>query len=197
MRTAQLLIMGLARVGIIALVDEATGYQYMRQRDALEQLLESYLSDELREWVRTFPTSYFRELCRLRGVEFRGDMRLPQYFGHLTNNIVYKRLHPHILEELQTRTGKNIRQQWPCKFHQWLSADTGHTKLSGHLTIVVGLMRISKTWDEFERHLDHVAPMPIDAPLFGEQIREDGFQARSANGVGQTEGEISKISGSP
>ena len=91
---AEMIVLGLARTGIIALIDEATGYQYERQRDALQELLEQFISDRLRRWVKTFPASYFRELCRLRKVTYRPDMKLPPYFGHLTNDIVYKRLHP-------------------------------------------------------------------------------------------------------
>jgi hypothetical protein len=167
---AEILIRGLAHVGIVALIDEATGFQYARQRDALEQLLEEFLSEELRKWVRTFPSSYFKELCRLRGVQFRGDMRLPQYFGHLTNDIVYKRLHPRVLKELQDRTGRNESGNRPNKLFQHLSEDVGNPKLLQHLGLVIGLMRISKTYDEFKCHLDVAAPIPADAPLFGDAV---------------------------
>jgi hypothetical protein len=167
------LVLSFAKVGIIALVDEATGYQYVRQRDALERLLEEYLSEELRRWVRTFPASYFKELCRLRGVQFRPDMKLPQYFGHLTNDIVYRRLHPRVLAELQERTGRSDNGNRPNKLFQWLSEDAGHPKLLQHLGLVVGLMRISKTYKEFQGHLDVAAPVPADLPLLREQIEEE------------------------
>ena len=52
---AEILIRGLANVGIIALVDEATGYQNLRARDALAKILEAFVAKELRKWVRTFP----------------------------------------------------------------------------------------------------------------------------------------------
>src|SRR5581483_9802031 len=73
----EVLLRSFARVGIIALVDEATGYQYDRPRRELEEQLKKYLSESLRRWVRTFPADYFKHLCRLRGVELRSDMRLP------------------------------------------------------------------------------------------------------------------------
>lgn len=169
----EILLGSFAKLGIIALVDEATGYQYIRQRDALEQLLEELLSEGLRRWVRTFPPSYFKELCRLRNVQFRADMRLPQYFGHLTNAIVYKRLHPYVLEELQERTGKTGKGNRPNKLFQWLSEGVGHPKLIQHLGLVIGLMRISKTYNEFESHLNYAAPMPEDSPLFTEALEAD------------------------
>lgn len=42
---AEVLLQGFARVGIIALVDEATGYQTSREVDALQQYLRRLLSD--------------------------------------------------------------------------------------------------------------------------------------------------------
>jgi hypothetical protein len=55
-KAAAILVRGLARVGIVALVDEATGYQEVRARDALAKILEAYVAKELQPWVRTFPT---------------------------------------------------------------------------------------------------------------------------------------------
>ena len=89
---ALMLTRGLARVGIIGLVDEATGFQYERPRRDLEEYLKKFLAEGLVRWARSFPTDYFKHLCRLKGVELRQDMRLPQYFGHLTNDLIYRRI---------------------------------------------------------------------------------------------------------
>ncbi len=43
-KQCEILVRGFARVGIIALVDEATGYQEVRKRDALEKYLSKYIS---------------------------------------------------------------------------------------------------------------------------------------------------------
>ncbi len=159
---ADILIRGFAHVGIVALVDEATGFQYARQRDALEKLLEEYLSEKIRRWVRTFPAEYFKELCRLRRVQLRPDMQLPQYFGHLTNDIVYRRLHPRVLEELKNKSTDDDGNRKSNKLHQWLSEDKGHPKLLQHLGMVIGYMRISKNYDQFHELLDRGAPVPED-----------------------------------
>lgn len=161
----EMLIRSFAKVGITALVDEATGYQYIRQRDALEQLLEEYLSEELRRWVKTFPPEYFKQLCRLRGVPYRPDMRLPQYFGHLTNDIVYKRLAPGVLDELQARNpSDNGRRQ--AKNHQWLSENRGHPALIDHLAAVSMLMKVADDWDSFKKLLDKGLPIYDGPSLF-------------------------------
>ncbi len=162
----EMLLRSFAKVGIIALVDEATGYQYARPRAALEELLEAFLSAELRRWVKTFPGAYFRELCRLKGIPFRSDMKLPQYFGHFTNDIVYKRLAPGVLEKLKERTPRSNTGRPKNKLHSWLSDDVGHPALLRHLGLVVGLMKISPNWDTFKKHLDRAAPVVGDHDLF-------------------------------
>lgn len=87
----RLLARGLTRVGIVGLVDEATGYQRFRAANALAEILEKFIASELRPWVKTFPEEFYENLFRLRGLEFpRDTVQKPQYFGHLTNDIVYR-----------------------------------------------------------------------------------------------------------
>ncbi|MQY63239.1 MAG: hypothetical protein GH143_02865, partial [Calditrichaeota bacterium] len=163
---ADILIRSFAHVGIIALIDEATGYQYERQRTELQEFLKEFLSDELRRWVKTFPHGYFKHLCRLRNVSYRPDMKLPSYFGHLTNDLIYSRLGPEVLEELQRKTEKGKDGRRKSKYFQWLSEDVGHPKLLQHLGLVVGFMTISNDYDEFKKLLDRAAPSFKDMPLF-------------------------------
>jgi hypothetical protein len=62
-----LLIRGLAGVGIVALVDEASGFQADRARDELVNILEAYVAPQLMPWVRRFPPSFFEQIYRLQG----------------------------------------------------------------------------------------------------------------------------------
>jgi hypothetical protein len=64
---AEILIGGLATVGIIALVDAATGYDKVRDRHELERILEAYISKELLPWTKRFPDEFYEHLFRLRG----------------------------------------------------------------------------------------------------------------------------------
>src|SRR5690606_38364207 len=94
-KQADILMRGLATVGIVALVDEATGYQRDRASDALAKILEQFIAKELQPWVHTFPDVFYEELFRLRGLEFpKETVKRPQYFGHLTNDIIYDRIAP-------------------------------------------------------------------------------------------------------
>jgi len=161
----EMLLRGFAKVGIIALVDEATGYQYDRPRRDLEKQLEKFLAESLRRWVRTFPPDYFKHLCRLRGVQLRPDMKLPPYFGTLTNNLVYRRIAPGLLKKLKER--RSERGKSSHKLHSWLSADLGVPEVLMHLGTVIALMKIHKDYTEFQTQLDELAPVyPADPGLF-------------------------------
>jgi hypothetical protein len=159
---ALMLIRGLAHVGIIALVDEATGFQYERPRRDLEEQLKKFLSESLRRWVRTFPADYFKHLCRLRGVDLRSDMKLPQYFGHLTNNLVYRRIAPGLLIRLKER--RSERGSPSNKLNQWLSLDVGVPEVLVHLGTVIAVMKQHTNYDEFEHALDRIAPVYPEVP---------------------------------
>lgn len=161
-QAAEVLMRGLARVGIIALVDEATGYQDLRSKNALAQLLEAYVEKELRPWVKTFDVEFYRELFRLRDVPFDpASVSRPAYFGHLTNNIVYKRLAPLVWRELKER---QHRDGGKGRLHQRLTAEVGHPKLREHLASVTSLMKISSDWDEFIGYLDKAHPLLSQDP---------------------------------
>jgi hypothetical protein len=171
----EILVRGFARVGIIALVDEATGFQYDRPRRDLEEYLKKFLSENLRRWVRTFPADYFKHLCRLRGVELRPDMKLPQYFGVLTNNLIYRRIAPRLLNKLKERRAERGNQS--NKLHSWLSEDIGVREVLVHLGIVIGLMKIHTVYEAFEVQLDQVAPIYPENPGLFDNPKDWGEDA--------------------
>lgn len=156
---AGILVRGLARVGIIALVDEATGYQEARTKDALAKILEAFIDKELNAWVSTFPADFYRELFRLRGLDYDStSVKRPQYFGNLTNNIVYDRLAPGVLDELRIVVPRNERGRPKSKYFQKLTSNVGYPKLREHLGSVVTIMKLSKDWHRFVIMLDRLHP---------------------------------------
>jgi hypothetical protein len=158
-RRAEILIRGLARVGIIALVDEATGYQEVRAKKALAEILEAYIDKELRAWVQTFPDDFYRQIFRLRGLDYpRSRVKRPQYFGLITNDIVYKRLAPGVLDELKRVQLKDDEGRPKHKLFQRLTTNVGYPKLREHLGSVVTLMKLSKDWADFQNKLDQIHP---------------------------------------
>jgi hypothetical protein len=155
----EILVRGFARVGIIALVDEATGYQDFRARQALEKILENFLSDELSKWAKRFPDMFYKELFRLRGWAYDpSSVKRPGVVGTLTNDIVYGRLAPGVLEELKKKTPRDEKGRTKVHYHRWLTEDIGHPKLQEHLSAVIALMKASPDWKTFTRLLNRALP---------------------------------------
>ena len=158
-KQADILMRGLAHVGIIALVDEATGYQDVRARNALTLILEQFIAKELQAWVRTFPDDYYKGIFRLRGLQYPDDnVKRPQYFGILTNDIVYARLAPGVLDELKKVTPRSDTGNLRHKFFQRLTTNIGYPRLREHLGSVVTIMKLSNSWREFMENLDRLHP---------------------------------------
>lgn len=158
-QAAEIVMRGLAELGIVALVDEATGYQSVRDKDALQAILDKYLQKEFAAWAKRFPDSFYREIFRLRGWDWNAmSVARPGVVGKYTNDIVYERLAPGILEELQNKNPTNSDGMRKQKHHQYLTDDVGHPALAQHLHAVIGLMRASATWDQFKTMLDRAFP---------------------------------------
>ncbi len=155
----EILVRGFARVGIIALVDEATGFQRDRTDNALAKILEAFIAKELQPYVPTFPSDFYQEMFRLRGLEYPKDsVKRPQYFGVLTNDIVYKRLAPGVLEELRRVTPRLGSGRLANKLFQRLTTNRGYPKLREHLGAVVTMMQLSTNWHDFIAKLDRLRP---------------------------------------
>ena len=175
---SEILMRGLARLGIIALVDEATGYQNDRAADALARILEKFVAKELQSWVKTFPQEYYSELFRLRDLNYPSDsVKRPPYFGHLTNDIVYSRLAPGILKELEKSTPKTPAGRRKHHMHRKLTPELGHPKLREHLSSVVTIMKLSDDYEDFVKKLNRVHPK------FNETIPMDLQEVDSGKGL--------------
>lgn len=174
-KAAEVLIRGLARVGIVALVDEATGYQEVRARQELQKILEAYVQAEFRPWVRRFPDEFFREIYRLQGWEFRpGTSKRTPQVGKLIRHYVYEQLPDSVLEELDRMNPANDKGQRARKHHQHLTETTGNTHLDRQISTVTTLMRIARDRQEFEDLFERAFPPPqaklplvIDVPEVG------------------------------
>lgn len=152
-RTADLLIRGFARVGIIALIDEATGYQDDRAKDELTRILEAYIEESLRPYVSKFPNEFFKEIYRLYGWTYKpGSSFRPQYIGKFINKYIYEPLPPQVLprmRELNPVTEKGYRRH---KHFQYLTDDIGEPHLDKQLAATTALLKISDSVPGFDDH---------------------------------------------
>jgi len=175
---AKTVMRALAHVGITALVDEATGYQEVRARNSLAKILEDFIAKELQPYIRTFPPEYYEGIFRLRGLEYPKDpIRRPQYFGTLTNDIIYKRLAPGVLAELKKVTPRDEDGKHKDKLFRRLTSNKGYPKLTGLLGSVVTIMRFSKDWHDFMAKLDDMHPRygdQMSLPFSYHQEGDDG-----------------------
>ncbi len=163
----EIVVRVLSKVGIIALVDEVTGYQQVRDREALQKILEKYLTDEWAKWSKTFPDDFYRELFRLKRIEYpTGDgTKKPSYVGHWTNDIVYSRLAPGVVTALKKKNPCGLSGFRARKHHQHLTRDFGHPALKEHLSNVIFLMKTCANDKDFKDRLDRVAPKQGETPL--------------------------------
>jgi uncharacterized protein YjiS (DUF1127 family) len=155
----EILLSALANVGIDALVDEATWFQYDRTRDALQKLLEQYVSRELARWERTFEPDFYRHIYRLKGWPFNpGSSKRTPAIARITVDLIYDRIHPDLLRELkQVRSDGNKPNS---KLHQWLTTgpNGGHPRLKQHHEGVVSLLSVASDWDQLQDWVDRRYP---------------------------------------
>lgn len=172
---SELIVRSLSKIGIIALVDEATGYQVERDKDELQRFLSLYLSEERLTWAKMFPDEFYKQLFRLKGWTYKPlSVRRPQLVGKLTNQLVYEKLPANVIEELRrlnpVKNKKSGRRE--ATHFQHLSPDIGQQDLRDHLLQLITIMRISPNWNIFLRNFAKAFPSP-----FGEQLALEEFDA--------------------
>jgi hypothetical protein len=157
----ELVTRGLARVGIVGLVDEATGYQYIRTRNALEQILDQWLTKELQPWKKQFPDEFYMRIFKLNNWEYDPEsVKRPGVIGAWTNDIVYDRIGPGLREELEDYAGRNEKGRLKHRLHQYLTSGYGIPELKNHLSGVLALMRAATNWRQFKEMLQRAYPKP-------------------------------------
>ena len=157
----EILVRSFAKIGIIALVDEVTGYQEIREKDALKQFLEKFLAEEKTKWVRTFPDEFFDSIFKMKGISWKqaNKGQRPQWMGHHINDLVYSRLGPEVLYSLRKLNPKNERGNRSAKHFQYTSDEYGKPKLKEHINILIAFAKASGyNWNNFRRMVERALP---------------------------------------
>lgn len=137
-----------AEIGIIALVDEVTGYQYEREETALQVKLKLFLAEKMREWDKTFPDQLWVEFARLTGWKGDPTKQRPQWWGKLVNELIYGYLDRDVLEWLKANAPKPIHGQ---NYHQWLTSQYGLNRLISHIHQTIGMAATCINMNELRR----------------------------------------------
>lgn len=150
---AEILVRSLAKVGITALVDEATGYQYEREREELQTILKQYIAEELLPWQQRFPHEFYKQIFRLNGWPYTvSNLKArPSVVGKWTNKYIYRQLPKGVLEELKRLTPRDEEGKLKEHLHRRLTTDVGHTHLNNQIIQVVTIMKLSKSWRDFNK----------------------------------------------
>ncbi len=163
---AEIIFRSAAKIGIVALVDEATGYQD-KTRDEYRRLFDQFVRQEFTQWEKEFPDKFFDMIYRLYGLkrEAPDSSRHPQFFGHFIRKYVYYALansNGAILEQLEERnpvvydSGGRKR-----KFFQYLTEEVGVPAFRQHLWQVVGIGESVRDRIHFERSFYRAFPHAI------------------------------------
>lgn len=164
---AALFLAACAKVGLIALIDEATGYQYERVQDALQLKLKLYLEDEMRQWEKTFPDDLWKEFGRL--THWNGAIqKRPKYWGKLVMELVYEYLDKDVAHWLRNNAPKPRGGQ---NYHQWLSSQYGLKKLIEHLWLLIGMASACHSMYELRMKMaEKFGRHPVQLMLFVEPL---------------------------
>jgi hypothetical protein len=153
---ARILLDGLADVGIIGLVDEATGYQEKRAKDELQRILAAYISPSLLPWAERFPRDFFQEMFRVFGwawpVQSDGSYRGPlgpRYAGKLIRQVIFGNLPSGVLQELDKLNPADKKWQRRSRMGQLLTSEVGHPHVEKLVAVVTTLFEVSDNKEQF------------------------------------------------
>lgn len=151
-RASEILLLGLSNIGIVALIDEATGYQYDRERFELQKILSAYISEEILKWQLTFTDDFYKEVYRLWGLPFipKYIKNKPSFIGKLTTKYIYEELPKGVVDKIKDQTPKTPGGHWRYKWHQSLTPEIGREHLKKQIIEVTTLMSISQSKQQFQ-----------------------------------------------
>jgi len=157
--TAEMLVSSFAKVGISALIDEATGHQTKRHKEALQKLLDHYFRKEYAQWSKRFPDWFYEEVFRLKRWKWNElSSKRPPIVGKVTKDIVYSRLEVGVVDQLERLNPVLENGRRKVKHHQWLTDHIGHPALDTHFYALRGLMRASGDYEKFYHTLQLAFP---------------------------------------
>lgn len=167
-KNCQSLLYAFAQAGIDSWIDESTGYQADRARNAIDEIVKRYIAPSYFSWTKTFPDEFFEQIYKLQGWDYDPHTTArPGHVGRVIADIVYARLAPGVLDELEKKNPVLIEtRRRKKKHHQWLTKDHGHPKLKEHIGNLIFLMRGHTKWGSFHRQLQRTAPRTNEAPAF-------------------------------
>jgi hypothetical protein len=146
-----------AKVGWVALIDEATGYQLVRDKDALRVLVQQYIIEEARDWTKEFYDPFFVELDRIYGNQRTISKSRPKYYAKFINSYIYDPIEKGaVLEKLRKLDPVNEKGQRRKRLHQFLNEALGLRVLRDRIAKVTAIMQISPNMRRFKESYERM-----------------------------------------
>lgn len=162
----EVIIAAFSDVGIIATIYEVTGYERDKAVDAYQKYLEKFIRKEAAKYIEQFPVEFFELMCDLKGWPYeKGVTKYYQAMGHVINDVIYSRLAPGILTEIDIKNPR-IGGKRKTKKYNWLTVDLGLPQLNAHLNGVMTLAKANTTWRRFCDQMARVFPVHNDPTIY-------------------------------
>jgi len=162
---AEILQSALSEIGIVALVDEATGFQHSRQYDALRLLLAQYINDGIQKWLKRFPDDFFIQLDKIYNNPITTSRTRPQYYGVFINKYIYEPIEKGYLKAKLNELNINPDDTRKARFHQWLT-EFGVNQLTLQIGRVMAILEISSDLETFKNNIRRQQGLHIQPKLF-------------------------------
>lgn len=150
-KQAEIITRACAKVGIIALIDEATGYTAFKKKREYQLKLQAFIAEDLQEWAKMFPDEFWFELARLEGIHYSPRSR-PLRWGKYVMMFVYDAVDGDVGKELRK---KNPDPHFLQNHHQWLKK-FGRDKVHDQITRVVTIMKLCHDMKDFREKFTKV-----------------------------------------
>lgn len=150
-RRAETITRACAKVGIIALIDEATGFQKYRAERELQFKLQAFIADEMQEWALMFPEEFWLELARLEGIRYSPRNR-PLRWGRYVMMFVYDAIDPDVGNQLRKI---NPDPHFLKNHHMWLKK-FGRDRVRDQIMQVIPVMKLCRNMSDFKAKFGYV-----------------------------------------
>jgi hypothetical protein len=162
---AEIIIRASAKLGIVALVDDATGFIADKRREQYRELFKEFIREEVRAYQVEFPDQLFDVIYKIYGLPRRSEARNhPRFFSKFIRRYIYEPLansNGAILEMLDERNPVvYVNGGRRYKMFQFLSDVVGISALRAHLWQVIGIGNSVKNKAQFERSFYTAFPVP-------------------------------------
>jgi hypothetical protein len=161
-KQAEIILRSAAKVGIVALIDEATGFIKDKWKEEYRELFREYIRNEYRKWEPEFPNQLFDMIYSIYKLPRKHKNKHPQFFGRFIRKYIYTPLlnsKGAILEMLEEKNpvvyvGGGRRY----KLFQFLEDEVGMPALRAHIWQIVGIGNAARTKEGFERGFNKAFP---------------------------------------